>query len=168
MSGSDQNKQPPTAELSVVVPTFKERGNVAELVRRLDSALTRKRMETIDDEVTAHALRFIEDAHAADEPFFVWYNTTAMHFRTHVAAKHRGKSGQDDYADVMVAHDENIGRMLDQIAADLQEAVQELRNLAHGIYPPLLMDRGLPDALRAAADRARSLGNRVKPCAPPG
>ena len=77
--------------------------------------LTRKRMETIDDEVTAHALRFIEDAHAADEPFFVWYNTTAMHFRTHVAAKHRGKSGQDDYADVMVAHDENIGRMLDQL-----------------------------------------------------
>ena len=44
--------------------------------------------------------------------------------------------------------------MLDQIASDLQEAVQELRNLAHGIYPPLLMDRGLPDALRAAADRA--------------
>ena len=44
--------------------------------------------------------------------------------------------------------------LLDQIAADLQEAVQELRNLAHGIYPPLLMDRGLPDALRAAADRA--------------
>ena len=44
--------------------------------------------------------------------------------------------------------------MLDQIAGDLQEAVQELRNLAHGIYPPLLMDRGLPDALRAAGDRA--------------
>ena len=77
--------------------------------------LTRKRMETIDDEVTEHALRFIEDAHQADEPFFVWYNTTAMHFRTHVAEKHRGKSGQDEYADVMVAHDENIGRMLDQL-----------------------------------------------------
>ncbi len=43
--------------------------------------------------------------------------------------------------------------MLDQIAGDLQDAVQELRNLAHGIYPPLLMDRGLPDALRAAGDR---------------
>ncbi len=50
--------------------------------------------------------------------------------------------------------------MLDQIAADLQDAVQELRNLAHGIYPPLLMDRGLPDALRAAADRA-ALPSRV-------
>jgi signal transduction histidine kinase len=44
--------------------------------------------------------------------------------------------------------------MLDQIGLDLQDAVQELRNLAHGIYPPLLMDRGLPDALRAAAGRA--------------
>ena len=44
--------------------------------------------------------------------------------------------------------------MLDQIGLDLQEAVQELRNLAHGIYPPLLMDRGLPEALRAAAGRA--------------
>ena len=44
--------------------------------------------------------------------------------------------------------------MLEQIGTDLQDAVQELRNLAHGIYPPLLMDRGLPDALRAAAGRA--------------
>lgn len=52
------------------------------------------------------------------------------------------------------ADPEAAKEMLDQIAADLQEAVQELRNLAHGIYPPLLMDRGLPDALRAAADRA--------------
>jgi signal transduction histidine kinase len=44
--------------------------------------------------------------------------------------------------------------MLDQIGSDLQEAVQELRNLAHGIYPPLLMDRGLAEALTAAANRA--------------
>ncbi len=46
--------------------------------------------------------------------------------------------------------------MLDQLGLDLQEAVQELRNLAHGIYPPLLMDRGLSDALRAAAGRRRA------------
>src|SRR3954453_23491466 len=45
--------------------------------------------------------------------FFVCYNTTAMHFRTHCAEKHNGKSGgQGDYNDVMVAHDENIGLML--------------------------------------------------------
>jgi arylsulfatase A-like enzyme len=76
-------------------------------------ALTRKRMETFDDEVTEHALRFIDEAHAADQPFFVWWNTTAMHFRTHSAEKHHGKSnGQGEYADVMVAHDENVGIML--------------------------------------------------------
>src|ERR1700744_2161824 len=45
--------------------------------------LTKKRMETIDDEVTTHAMRFIDEKHKADQPFFLWYNTTAMHFRTH-------------------------------------------------------------------------------------
>jgi len=77
--------------------------------------LTKKRMETVDDETTAAALEFIDKAHAADEPFFVWYNTTAMHFRTHLADKHKGKSGQGDYNDAMVAHDEHIGEMLDKL-----------------------------------------------------
>jgi len=74
--------------------------------------LTKKRMETIDEEVTERALNFIDRAHKDGQPFFVWYNTTAMHFRTHCAEKHKGKSGQGDYNDVMVAHDEYIGRML--------------------------------------------------------
>ncbi len=77
--------------------------------------LTKKRMETIDDEVTDRALEFIDEAHRSQTPFFVWYNTTAMHFRTHPADKHAGKSGQGFYNDVMVAHDENIGRMLDKL-----------------------------------------------------
>ncbi|TAU72753.1 arylsulfatase [Rhizobium leguminosarum] len=78
--------------------------------------LTKKRMETIDDETTEHALAFIDKAHAEDTPFFVWYNTTAMHFRTHCADKHKGKSnGQGDYNDVMVAHDEHIGEMLNKL-----------------------------------------------------
>jgi arylsulfatase len=51
----------------------------------------------------------------ADKPFFVWVNTTGMHFRTHPAEKHLGKSGQDFYNDVMVAHDELVGQMLDQL-----------------------------------------------------
>ena len=75
--------------------------------------LTKKRMETIDDEVTERALKFIDETHKAGKPFFLWYNTTGMHFRTHPAAKHKGKSnGQGDYNDVMVAHDEHIGQML--------------------------------------------------------
>ena len=48
----------------------------------------------------------------ADKPFFLWYNSTAMHFRTHVAEKNLGKSGQDPYSDRMVVHDEQIGQML--------------------------------------------------------
>ena len=52
--------------------------------------LTKKRMETIDDEITERALGFIDEAHEAEKPFFLWYNATAMHFRTHVAEKHKG------------------------------------------------------------------------------
>jgi arylsulfatase len=74
--------------------------------------LTKKRMETIDDEVTERALGFIDKTAKAGRPFFLWYNTTAMHFRTHRAEKHKGKSGQGVYNDVMVAHDEHIGQML--------------------------------------------------------
>ena len=60
--------------------------------------LTKKRMETIDDEVTERALKkLIDESHKAEKPFFLWYNTTGMHFRTHPAAKHKGKSnGQGD------------------------------------------------------------------------
>ena len=78
--------------------------------------LTKKRMETIDEEITERALKFIEKQHKAEKPFFLWYNTTGMHFRTHCAEKHQGKSnGQGDYNDVMVAHDEQIGQMLNKL-----------------------------------------------------
>jgi arylsulfatase A-like enzyme len=77
--------------------------------------LTMKRMETIDEEITTRALDWMETQAKADKPFFLWYNTTAMHFRTHLAEKNRGKSGQDDYSDRMVTHDEQIGQMLDKL-----------------------------------------------------
>src|SRR5213592_1944853 len=74
--------------------------------------LTKKRMETIDEEITDRAMAWMEKQAKADKPFFLWYNSTAMHFRTHVAAKNIGKSGQDPYSDRMVVHDEQIGMML--------------------------------------------------------
>ena len=77
--------------------------------------LTKKRMETIDEEITARALAWMEEQAKADQPFFLWYNATAMHFRTHVAEKNLGKSGQDPYSDRMVVHDEQIGEMLDKL-----------------------------------------------------
>src|SRR5580704_17280405 len=66
--------------------------------------LTKKRMETIDEEITERALGWMETQAKANKPFFLWYNSTAMHFRTHLADKNRGKSGQDDYSDRMVVH----------------------------------------------------------------
>jgi len=77
--------------------------------------LTKKRMETIDDEATDLALKFIDKAHEDEKPFFLWWNATAMHFRTHVAKEHEGKSGQGFYNDAMVHHDENVGKMLDKL-----------------------------------------------------
>ena len=77
--------------------------------------LTKKRMETIDEEITDRALAWMEKQAKADKPFFLWYNSTAMHFRSHVAAKNIGKSGQDPYSDRMVTHDEQIGQMLNKL-----------------------------------------------------
>jgi arylsulfatase len=75
--------------------------------------LTKKRMETVDDETAAAAIDFIQRAEAADKPWFVWWSGTRMHFRTHVKEELRGISGQDEYADGMVEHDMHIGQFLD-------------------------------------------------------
>ncbi len=74
--------------------------------------LTKKRMETIDDETTAAAIDFIERQVKAGIPFFCWWNGTRMHFRTHVKPELRGISGQDEYADGMLEHDMHIGKFL--------------------------------------------------------
>ena len=74
--------------------------------------LTKKRMETVDDETSDAAIKFIEAQHAAGKPFFVWWNGTRMHFRTHVKPELRGISGQDEYADGMVEHDMQVGKLL--------------------------------------------------------
>ncbi|MEN8758568.1 MAG: arylsulfatase [Desulfobacterales bacterium] len=77
--------------------------------------LTKKRMETVDDETVAATLDFIERAHKSGKPFFVWWNGTRMHFRTHVKPELRGISGQDEYGDGMVEHDRHIGMILDKL-----------------------------------------------------
>ena len=70
-------------------------------------------METIDDESVEAAKKFIREAVDSGEPFFVWWNGTRMHFRTHVKEELRGISGQDEYADGMVEHDMHVGQLLD-------------------------------------------------------
>jgi arylsulfatase len=74
--------------------------------------LTRKRMETIDEETLAAAKDYIQRQVKDGKPFFVWWNATRMHFRTHVKAENRGISGQDEYSDGMVEHDRHVGELL--------------------------------------------------------
>ncbi len=74
--------------------------------------LTKKRMETVDDETVAAAIDFIKRANASGTPFYVWWNGTRMHFRTHVKPELRGISGQDEYSDGMVEHDMHVGQLL--------------------------------------------------------
>ena len=73
--------------------------------------LTKKRMETVDDEFLDAASGFIRDKAEAETPFFVWFNSTHMHFRTHVKPESKGQAGrwQSDYHDTMIDHDE-LGR----------------------------------------------------------
>ncbi|WP_394356640.1 sulfatase-like hydrolase/transferase [Sedimentitalea todarodis] len=61
--------------------------------------LTRERMETVDEEVTEGALAFMEKAHAADKPFFLWWNSTRMHIFTHLKPESQGVTGLGIYAD---------------------------------------------------------------------
>ena len=76
--------------------------------------LTKKRMETIDDETTDAAIDFIERQAQANKPFFVWLNATRMHLFTHVRPTMRGQSGMpgNEYADGMIEHDGQVGKLL--------------------------------------------------------
>jgi arylsulfatase len=79
--------------------------------------LTKKRMETIDDETTGAARDFIKRQHAAGTPFFVWMNTTHMHAFTHTKPESVGQAGrwQSPYHDTMIDHDKNVGELLDLV-----------------------------------------------------
>ena len=74
--------------------------------------LTKKRMETVDEEVTAKAVDFMERARKADKPFFLWWNSTRMHVNTHLKKESVGKTGLGVYADGMVEHDGHVGQLL--------------------------------------------------------
>jgi arylsulfatase A-like enzyme len=79
--------------------------------------LTKKRMETVDEEFLETALDFIDRQHEAGTPFFVWFNTTWMHFRVRPPEKILGQSGrwQSEYHDTMIEHDKHVGVLLDKL-----------------------------------------------------
>jgi len=96
-------------------PTVDPRfGRVGKQTIEDTGALTKKRMETIDDETSAAAIDYMKRQQAAGKPFFVWFNATRMHLRTHVRADHRGRytHGDSEYVDGMMEHDDTVGSLL--------------------------------------------------------
>jgi arylsulfatase len=96
-------------------PTMDPRfGKVGKQVCTDTGPLTKKRMETIDDDVAARAVDFIQRMNKAGKPAFVWVNFTHMHFRTHTKPESLGQSGrwQSPYHDTMIDHDKNVGTVL--------------------------------------------------------
>ena len=77
--------------------------------------LTKKRMETVDEEVTAGAIDFMERAAASQTPFFLWWNSTRMHVNTHLKPESEGVTGLGIYADGMDEHDGHVGQILDKL-----------------------------------------------------
>jgi arylsulfatase len=90
-------------------------GRVGKQTIEDTGALTKKRMETIDDDTTDAAVDFMQRQVKDGKPFFCWMCTTRMHFRTHVRAEHRDKPGltaRTEYADGMIEHDAHVGKLL--------------------------------------------------------
>jgi arylsulfatase len=96
---------------STVDPRF---GKIGKQTIEDTGALTKKRMETIDDETSAAAIDFMKRQQTAGKPFFCWFNGTRMHLRTHVRKDHRGRytHGDSEYIDGMMEHDDTIGSLL--------------------------------------------------------
>ena len=96
-------------------PTVDPRfGKIGKQTIEDTGALTKKRMETIDDETSAAAIDFMKRQQTAGKPFFCWFNGTRMHLRTHVRASHRGRytHGDSEYIDGMQEHDDTVGSLL--------------------------------------------------------
>lgn len=90
-------------------------GRIGKQTIKDTGPLTKKRMETIDEEVTARTLDFLTRAKKADKPFFCWYNTTRMHIWTHLKPASDGKTGLGIGADAMTEHDGMVGEVLNKL-----------------------------------------------------
>jgi arylsulfatase A-like enzyme len=89
-------------------------GKVGKQTIKDTGPLTKKRMETIDDDIADRSVDFIKREHAAGKPIFVWVNFTHMHLRTHTKPESLGQAGrwQSPYHDTMIDHDKNVGQVL--------------------------------------------------------
>jgi len=108
--------------------------------------LTKKRMEKVDEEFLATALEFIDRQHKADKPFFLWFNTTWMHFRVRPPQEILCQSGrwQSEYHDVMIEHDKHVGVLLDKLdELGLTEDTIVLYSTDNGVHMNTWPDGGM-------------------------
>jgi len=115
LNAEEEPENPDYSKYPVIKQKYGPRGVIHSYAdgRITDTGpLTKKRMETIDEEVTAAALDFMDRAKKDGKPFFVWWNSTRMHIFTHLRPESEGKTGLGIYADGMVEHDAMVGRLL--------------------------------------------------------
>jgi arylsulfatase A-like enzyme len=121
LNAEEEPEQPDYKDAEALFPDFRKQFGPRGVIHsyadgRIEDTgpLTRKRMETIDDEALEVAEKFITAAKDEGKPFFVWFNTTHMHFRTHCKPESRGQAGrwQSEYHDTMIDHDKVVGALL--------------------------------------------------------
>ena len=97
-------------------PTVQPRwGRVGKQTIEDTGPLTRKRMETVDEEFLSSALDFIDRQHRANKPFFCWFNSTRMHIYTHLKPESKNKTGLGVVADGMTEFDGMVGQLLKKL-----------------------------------------------------
>jgi arylsulfatase A-like enzyme len=122
LNAEDEPENPDYFKDPELIKKFATRGVIhcwanPDGTQRIESTgpLTKKRMETIDDEVTKASLDYLERAKKADKPFFLWWNSTRMHVWTRLKQESQGKTGLGIYPDGMVEHDGHVGQLLDKL-----------------------------------------------------
>lgn len=122
LNAEEEFENPDYFKDSAMIKKYRTRGVIhcwanADGTQRIESTgpLGKKRMETIDEEVTKASLDYMEKAKKADKPFFLWWNATRMHVFTHLKKESEGKTGLGLYPDGMVEHDGMVGQLLDKL-----------------------------------------------------
>jgi arylsulfatase len=122
LNAEDEPEHPDYFKDPEMIKKFNTRGVIhtwanPDGTQRIESTgpLTKKRMETIDEEITQASLEFLERAKKADKPFFLWWNSTRMHIWTRLKKESEGKTGLGIYPDGMVEHDGHVGQVLDKL-----------------------------------------------------
>ena len=122
ITGSTSSEEEPENEDYPKNPEFKKRFGPRGVIKssadgKIEDTgpLTRKRMETVDEETLAGAIDFMQRAVAQKKPFLLWWNSTRMHIWTHLKPESKGVTGNGIFADGMVEHDGHVGQLLDKV-----------------------------------------------------